>query len=244
MFDVRAVVELREHAQQSDAADRPPADELDQAVGRIGLGRDKHRAAGKFAVAEGKKKAAALVPIFVFIASQTKGAAAQLNDADEDTEQIAEITERLEVAIGQRTNISGETKAEKIERINFAFGVRQANQIDGAHSAFDQGFERSARAVLCKIAQERIACSERQKSKCDALLALGALVDSVQNFVCGAVAADGDEAAISLFISFAGKFDGVARACRGNDVDLETFLAQASEGRPGEFRRAAATGGR
>src|SRR5580658_8157225 len=124
MFDVRAVIELREHAQQSDAAYRPPADELDQAVRGIGLRRDQHRAAGEFAVAEGKKKAAALVPILIFIASQTKRAASQLNHADEDAEQIAKIAEGLEIAIGQRTDVSGETKAEKIERINVAFGVR------------------------------------------------------------------------------------------------------------------------
>ena len=59
----------------------------------------------------------------------------------------------------------------------------------------------------------------------------------------GAVAADGDEAAIALLVSFAGKLDGVAGARRGNDVDLQAFLAQTGKSRSGELGRAAATGG-
>ena len=134
MFDVRAVIEFGKHAQQSDASDWPPAHKLDQAVRGIGLRRDEHRAASEFAVAERKKEAAALIPFLVIVATQTKSAAPQLNDAHKHTEQIAKIAERFEIAIGQSTHVRCEAQAKKVERIDFAFRMRQPNQIDGALS--------------------------------------------------------------------------------------------------------------
>ena len=59
----------------------------------------------------------------------------------------------------------------------------------------------------------------------------------------GAVAADGDEAPIALLVGFARKLDGVTGPSRGNHVDLQSLFAQPRECRPGELRRAAATGG-
>src|SRR5579863_4395613 len=85
MRDVRAVIELREHAQQPNSSDGPPAYKLDQAVRGIGLRSDEHRAAGEFAVVEGKKKAAALVPIFVVVATQPKRTSPQLHDTNENS---------------------------------------------------------------------------------------------------------------------------------------------------------------
>ena len=58
-----------------------------------------------------------------------------------------------------------------------------------------------------------------------------------------AVAADGEESPISLFVGFAGKFDGMAGPGRRNHVDLQPLLAQSSESWPGELGRTAATGG-
>ena len=59
----------------------------------------------------------------------------------------------------------------------------------------------------------------------------------------GAVAADGDEAAVSLFVGFARKLDGVAGPGGGNDVNLQSLFAQTCERWPGQLGRAAATGG-
>ncbi len=47
-----------------------------------------------------------------------------------------------------------------------------------------------------------------------------------------AVSADRNEAAIALLIGFPSEFDGMAGACRSNDVDLQTLLAQPGESRP------------
>src|ERR1700722_15952185 len=88
MFDVRAIVEFWQQPQQTEAADRPPANEFNQAVGGIGIGSNQHGAAGEFAVIEGEEQAAAAVPIFVVIAAQDECAALELNDADENPEEI------------------------------------------------------------------------------------------------------------------------------------------------------------
>ena len=57
------------------------------------------------------------------------------------------------------------------------------------------------------------------------------------------VAADGDEATIPLSVSFAGKLDSMAGACRSNYINLQALLAQAGKRRAGELGRAPATGG-
>src|SRR5580704_4042990 len=101
MLDVCTVIKLGEHAQQSNASDRPPADKFDQAVGGVGLRGNEHRAAGEFAVAERKKKTAAFIPFLVIVATQAKSAAPQLDYTNENSKQIAKITERFEIAIGQ-----------------------------------------------------------------------------------------------------------------------------------------------
>src|ERR1700687_757603 len=109
MLDVRAVVKFWQHAQKTEAANRGPAPEFDESVGGIGLRGDEHGAAGVFAVVEGEKETAALVPSFVAVATQGKGAAAELHYAQENSEKIAEGTERLKAAIGQRCHIGGKS---------------------------------------------------------------------------------------------------------------------------------------
>src|ERR1700693_2090494 len=126
MREVRAVIQLRQHAHQTEAPDGPPTDEFDQAVGGIGLWRDQHRAASVFAVVESEKEAAPLVPILVVVTAQRKGTPAQLNDARKNTEKIAELAQRFEEPIGQGANIGREADAAEIARIAFSGGVRSA----------------------------------------------------------------------------------------------------------------------
>ena len=59
---MRAAIQARQHAQQAEATNRSPTDEFDKAVGRIGIGSDKHGAAGVLAVVESEEKAAACIP--------------------------------------------------------------------------------------------------------------------------------------------------------------------------------------
>src|ERR1700674_3024365 len=102
MLDVRAVVKFRGHTGKAQTADGAPADEFDEGVRGIGVGRDEHGAAGVLAVVEGEKETAAIVPTFLVVAAQSEGAAAQLRDANEDAQKIADGAEGFEVAIGQR----------------------------------------------------------------------------------------------------------------------------------------------
>src|SRR5262249_13332749 len=139
------------------AANRSPADELDQAVGWIRMGRDQHSAAGVFAVVEGEEQAGLFVPVFVVVATQRKGAAAQLRYSKKNAEQVAEMTERLEITVGQGGDVGGEPDREKIQRIDFAVRVGEANQIDGAFVTGKQRLERSFCAIAGEIAQKGIA---------------------------------------------------------------------------------------
>src|SRR5262249_27970657 len=114
MLDMAPVIELGQGAQEADAADRTPADKLDQTVGCVGLRGDFHSSAGKLAVVKGQKKRAALVPVSIFIAAQSKHATAELSDPDQHAEQIADMAERLEQAIGDGGHVGGETDAQEI----------------------------------------------------------------------------------------------------------------------------------
>src|SRR6266403_1789980 len=60
MFDVGAVVEFRQHAEQAEAADRSPADEFDEAIGWIGVGRFKSTARERFVTRASREASAPL----------------------------------------------------------------------------------------------------------------------------------------------------------------------------------------
>src|SRR5260221_11646273 len=124
MFDVAAVVEFRQHAEQAEAADRSPANEFDQTVGGIGVGCYQHGAAGEFAVVEGEKQAATGVPFLFVVGAHDEGAALQLRYADENTDQIAEMAERLEKTIGDSAAIGSEADGLNREGIILARGTR------------------------------------------------------------------------------------------------------------------------
>src|SRR5207245_9099705 len=86
VIEMRAAIQARQHAQQAEATNRSSADEFDEAVGRIGIGSDKHGAAGVLAVVEGEEKAAARVPFGFVIAAQDESAAFELYKSHEHAE--------------------------------------------------------------------------------------------------------------------------------------------------------------
>ena len=242
MSDVGAVVEFRQHAEKPEAADWSPANEFDETVGGIGVGRNQHGAAGEFAVVEGEEKAAAGVPFLFVIAAQDECAALQLRDADENAEEIAEMTEWLEDSVGESTDVSGETYTKNVEGINFAAGVLEANQIHGTGAIGEKRVKRGLGAMVCEIAQERVAGAKRKKTERDALGGRPSCENAVQDFMGGSVAADCQKFAIALAISFAGKMNGMPGASRSDDVDWQTLFAQAGKGRTSKLGRFAATG--
>jgi hypothetical protein len=95
-----------------------------------------------------------------------------------------------------------------------------------------QGLERGLGAVSgCEIAQEGITGAEGKKSKRDSGVCASLRENAVEDFVCGAVAAHGDETAIALIVGLTSERCDVARACRGNDVDVKAASPQ-----PGDCR--------
>src|SRR5579863_2437195 len=241
MFEVAAVVESGKSTQRAEAADRSPADKFNEAVGRIGVGSDKHGAAGIFAVVKGEEKAAPGVPLGFVIGSEMKRATLELRQADENAEKIAEVSERFECAIGERADVGGKSNAEDVERKNFSGSVREADQVNGTGAIGKKSLHRGFRAVVGEIAQERISGAERQESERDALSFGIAGENSVENFVRGAIAADREKPPIALRISFARKLQRVAGPGGGDHVNVEAFFAKASQCRAGELRRLAAT---
>src|SRR5882757_5049 len=235
MFYVRAVVESRQSAQQIQSPDGAPTNEFDVTVGRIGIGRNEHRAASVLAVVESEEERAAIVPFRVFITAKRERAATQLRDAYEHAEQIPQRAKRLEIAIGECANVRGETEAKNIERIDFAVAMRKANEIDGAGLTGKQRAERGVSAIFGEVAEERVACPKRKKTKRDAILRFGTTEETVQDFVSGAVTADSDEASIALRVRFGSEFRGVAAAGRSDHVDCKTALAQLRERFTGEL---------
>ena len=163
MPDVRAVIELRQGAQQADAPDRSPANHLDEPVGRIGVRRNQHRSPRVLAVVEAEEQAAPLVPVGVVIAAQRKGAPAQLHQPQENSQQVAELAERLEAAIRERGHIRRKAEAQQIERIELAGGVFQPEQVAGASATFEKRLQGGVGPVLSEIAQKGIARAQRQK---------------------------------------------------------------------------------
>src|SRR4029077_13273480 len=129
--------------------------------------------------------------------------AAELDYAQENAEEIAERTERLEVAIRQRCYIGGESHAQQIEGEDFTFGVREAEEIDGALAIFEKGLQRSFGTILREVAEKRVAGAEGKKSEGDARICVGVSEDAVEDLVSGAVTADGDKTAVALIVGFA-----------------------------------------
>src|SRR5436305_12735237 len=116
MLHASAVVDHRQHAKNAQAADRSPANEFDESVGGISVWGDEHGAACVFAVVEGQKEAAAIIPICVRIAAKSEGAAAKLRYAHQDSKKVTEGAQRLKIAVGQSSYVRGESHAYQIER--------------------------------------------------------------------------------------------------------------------------------
>ena len=107
--------------------------------------------------------------------------------------------------------------------------MSQAEEIDRTRAIFDQGLQGSLGAVVGEIAEEGIASAERKKSEGDACVCSGVGKDAVKKFVSGAVAADGDEAAVALIVGLASELRGMTGSGGGDDVNVQTMFAQARD---------------
>src|SRR5260370_1194376 len=158
-------------------------------------------------------------------------------------EKITKIAKRLEHAIGQSSDISRKANAQKIEGIDLAGGVCQTQKVDGSSAAIEERLHRSCGSVLSKIAKKGIAGAKRQEPQRDALDSGAARKNTVEDFVSCTISTHGKKTPVALIVSFAGKLHAVPGTSRSDNVNVQPFLAQTREGRPREFRGAAATGG-
>src|SRR5579885_79882 len=129
VFRVRTIIQLGQIAEQAEAADRTPANELDKSIRDVGVRSDQHFAAGVLGIVESKKEHAAFVPVLFVVASEREGAPAQRHNARKNAQQIAKRAERLQAAIGERRDIGCEAQAEKVEGNDLAFRVLKAQQV-------------------------------------------------------------------------------------------------------------------
>src|SRR6266581_1922909 len=84
--------------------------------------------------------------------AQRNGAPAQLHQPQENSQQVAELAERLEAAIRERGHIRRKAEAQQIERIELAGGVFQPEQVAGASATFEKRMQGGVRPVLSEIA--------------------------------------------------------------------------------------------
>jgi hypothetical protein len=120
------------------------------------------------------------------------------------------MAEGLEQAIGDRADVGGEADTENVQRIDFAGSVSEPNQVHRPLAVREKSFEGIVGALLRKIAQKRIAGADRKEAQRNAIGIGVAGEDAVDDFVSGAVAADGQEVPVALGIGFAGEFAGVS----------------------------------
>jgi len=243
MLQMAAIIEFGQIAEQAETADGAPAHELDETVGRIGIGSDEHGAAGVFAVVKGEEEAAAFVPFGFVVATKDKSASFELNDANENSEKIAEMAERFEDAIGESTDISSEAEAENVEGKNFAPSMGEADEIDRTGAIFEECFERRFDSFAGEVAKKRVAGTERKKAKGDTFGVGIAGEDAVEHFVGSAIATDGEKFSVTLFMSFASELHSVALSGRRNHINFQALFTEARESWSGKLGGFAATGG-
>src|SRR5882762_7695999 len=177
----------------------------------------------------------ALVPRGFGVDAKLEGATLELQDAHEDAKKITEMAESLEAAVGERADVRGEANAEQVEGIDGAAGVAKAEDIHTPLAAREESFDGRFGALVGEIAQKRIARAHGKEAKFDAIGFPFTRENAVDDFVRGAVAADGKEAAIALVVGFAGELHGVARSHGGDRVHAQPFRLKAAEFGSGEL---------
>src|SRR5262245_11418797 len=139
------------------------------------------------------------------------------------------MAEPLKDSIGNRAHIGCEADTENVERVDFPGAVSQANQVNGPLTIGENRFKGILRTFVREIAKKGIAGAKWEKTEGNPLGIGMARKDAIDDFVRGAVAADGQKISVALSISLASKFAGVARSRGGDDIHFDAVVAKASE---------------
>src|ERR1700683_3848048 len=165
VIDVGAVEESVKVPDQAETADGAPAHVFDEAIIGDGVGRDEHFAAGVFAVGEGEEEAGASVEIGIEVGAQRESAAIKACEANGNGGDVARRAEKFEVAIGNHGDVRSEAEGKKIDVVNFAGGVGEANHIATAALACGQSGGCSRGGRDGEVFEEGVAGAEGKEAK-------------------------------------------------------------------------------
>jgi len=129
MLNMSAVVKRGQVADKSDAPDRPPSYEFDQAVVHFGGWGNHHSAAGEFAVIEGQEKAGATVNVAFAVNAERKRATPESRQAEKDGGLIPDLTPIAEAARPQGGYVGGKSDAENIDVVEHAIFVGETKHV-------------------------------------------------------------------------------------------------------------------
>src|SRR5215831_4563432 len=135
MPHVRAIVKSAQVAHQAQASDRPPADEVNQSIVRVGRWRNHHRATRELAVVETQKKAGSAIEFAFGPSSNGKWPPLQLRQAQKNREPVAQRTGVLEAPLAQDVDIGRKSDAHQIDEIEDSVAISQSQHVASLRSA-------------------------------------------------------------------------------------------------------------
>ena len=160
--------------------------------------RNHHFTPGVLAVAEGEKQAATVVAFS--IGAQRERAAPQPRQRHQHSNQVAEFSQTLEVAIGQCSHVGGEAHVESVDVKERTSRVVQANDVTRTPPARENRLDRIVRPAFGEVAEEGIAGPKRKKPERRASSRISSGKKPVYDFKARAVSSDSDEIAIAFRI--------------------------------------------
>ena len=164
MLDVRAVVEPGQIADQTQPADRSPANVFDQTVVDLGLGGDHHGATGKFAVVEGEEQAGTAIEILFVVDPQRERTAVETGQRKENRSDVSELSPGAETASAQSGHIGGKAHAQQIDVVNHAAAMAQAQDVARTAAARQEGFDGVLDAASLKSRRKELPVPSGRKA--------------------------------------------------------------------------------
>jgi hypothetical protein len=179
------------------------------------------------------------------IGAQRKGTAIEARQRNHHRHDVAELAQAFEAAIGERRHIRREPERHQIDRVDLARLVNQAQQIAVAPFSVHQRRGGIFRGVAGEILQERVAGAQRQKTQRRGAVRSARWKNAVDDFVAGAVPADGHKIPVTSGVRLRRELHPVARTGRCyRNFQRESRAAQPIDRRRRKFAAPAAAGRR
>jgi hypothetical protein len=125
--------------------------------------------------------------------------------------------------------------------MNDALFVLEPQHVAGPGSSRQQGCNGILDALIAEVPLKGVARAQRQKGERGRFSVRAQRKNPVHNLVGGAIAAHGDESAITLSICVARDFRSLMGSVGGDDINLDSAGAQSIKRRLQQFSTAPAT---